>query len=326
MKSIYLALMGLCVLIISCNKNDNNNENPPANTRDWFGLKTVVYTSYANGSIYNNSDSTEITIDSANNKVVFRSYGIQNIYKDTSVETFTYDGQNKLVLYEKVSNYDRLYISRMQFIRDASGKVVKILSGYKNGLMATSEGSVKYDKRGDTTFVTYLDSTLKHPEKYTDAQDFYQVGIVNDRVVYEKTYSNWSPAGRLDSSQIKYDYDAAGNITTSTYQWNDWTPRITTYQHGTETPKELQKFMEQWATDLLWFTRSKLFGFRLTLATVDTYKGNVLLSEKAGNTTIYSYTNTFDAKGNLASVNWKQTIGMVSPTTYNITEKYYYHP
>src|SRR5689334_19002135 len=116
MKSIYLALMGLFLLVISCNKNDDdNNDNPPANsnTRDWFKLKTVVYSSIANGSSYNNSDSTEIVIDSVNNKIVFRSYGIQGVNKDTSVETYTYDGQNKLVLYEKISNYNRLYISRM---------------------------------------------------------------------------------------------------------------------------------------------------------------------------------------------------------------------
>lgn len=333
MKHLYLALMGLSVFFISCNKNDDNNDdnndNPPANSRDWFKLKTFMSSStYNNGSKYYYRDSTEITIDSANNKLVFRNYGSRTtsgnaIYSDSSVETYTYDGQNKLALYEKVSNYDRLYISRMEFVRDASGKLIKVLSAYKNGLMPTSEGTVKYDKRGDTTLVTFLDSARKHPDIYRDAQDFFQAGIVNDKVVYYKDYG-WAP-GYLDSTQTKYEYDAAGNLTTETYQYSNSTPVAYTYQRGSETPKELQKFLSQWAGDLFWFSRYKLFGFRWYLETVNANTGNVLLAKKQGNTTVTAYTNTFDTGANLGSVAWQAYAGsFYGIMTY--TERYYYRP
>lgn len=331
MKRICWAFFTLSVLIISCNKNDDNNDdnNPPANTRDWFKFKTFMYSSsYSNGSKYYNRDSTEITIDSTNNKLVFRNYSSRTtsgnaIYSDSSVETYTYDGQNKLVLYEKTSNYDQLYINRMEFVRDASGKLVKVLSAYKNGLMSTSEGTVSYDKRGDTTFVTFLDSTRKHKDIYRDAQDFYQAGIVNDRVVYYKSYG-WAP-GYLDSAQTKYEYDAAGNLTTETYQYNNNTPTVYTYQRGTETPKELQKFLSQWANDLLWFRRYKLFDFGYYFETVNAYTGNVLLTKKQGSSTVRSYTNTFDANANLGSVAWQAYAGSFYGTM-SYTEKYFYRP
>lgn len=330
MKSIYWALFGLFVTLVSCNKNDDNNDNPPPVTRDWFKLKTLLYSSqYSDGSYYYR-DSTEIIIDSPNNKIVFRGYGLKSngaggFYKDTSVETYTYDNQNRLVLYEHTDNYDRLFISRMEFVRDAEGKMVKVLSGYKNGLMATSEGSVKYDKRGDTTFVTYIDSSLKHPQGYSDAQDYYTIGLVKDKLVFYKYYSLATP-GKLDSSLTTYEYDAAGSLIFEYYKSGNNAPVVYAYERSGESAKELQKFMAQWSGDLIWFFRSKLFFFTENLATVDGMSATLLKAKKLGSTTIESYTNSFDASGNLASVTWQTTIGSSSPVTYNQTEKYFYRP
>jgi hypothetical protein len=323
MKRIYWALVGLFVITISCNKNDNN-DNPPGNTREWFKLKSIVYASQDNTSSRVYRDSTEIAIDSVNNKIIFRTIEGTTGNVDTSTETFTYNSSNQLILYEQVDTYDQLYISRMEFVRDADGKVTKVLSQYKDGLKASSEGLVKYDKRGDTTFVTFIDSTQKHRYSYTDAKDFYQMGLVNDKVVYYKIYSMSS--GKLDSNQTRYEYDAAGNLTTETYQYRNTTPVVYTYQRGSETPKELQKFLSQWAGDLIWFTRSKLFGFAWQLPTVSTFKGNVLLSKKQGNTIVESYTNTFDANGNLGSVTWQEADYGSPSTIYTYREKYFYHP
>ena len=326
MKSIYLALMGLCCVIISCNKNDDNNDNPPANTREWFKLKTKLYSSVQNNGSRVYKDSTEIVIDSANNKLVFKSYSNNsNLYIDTTIETFTYNSQNQLVLYEHVDTYDQLYITRMEFVRDADGKVTKVLSQYKDGKMASSEGLVKYDKRGDTTFVTFIDSTQKHKNGYSDARDFYITGLVNDKVVYYKEYSTAS--AKLDSSQTRYEYDAAGSLITETYQYRNTTPVVYTYQRGAETPKELQKFLTQWAGDLMWFHRSKLFGFGWYLLTVSAPTGNVMLSKKQGSTVLNTYTNAFDGAGNLGSVSYIYTEnGSTIPDTYTFTEKYRYRP
>jgi hypothetical protein len=244
---------------------------------------------------------------------------------DTSLETFTYNSQNQLVLYEKVDTYDYLYINRMEFVRDGNGKVTKVLSDYGHGLKPTSEGLVNYDKRGDTTFITFIDSTAKHPQGYPDAQDFYLVGLVNDKVVYYKSYGMQTP-GKLDSTLYKYEYDAAGNITTETYQIRANPPVVYTYQRGSETPKELQKFLSQWAGDLLWFRRAKLFNFSGHLATVNTVAGNVLASKKQGSAIITSYTNAFDINGNLGLVVWQATSGGSVPTTNTYLERYTYRP
>lgn len=325
MKSIYLALMGLCVLLISCNKNDDNNDNPPANTRDWFKLKTRLYSSVQQQGGRISKDSTEIIIDSANNKIVLKSYSNNsNQYIDTTIETYSYNSQNQLILYEHTDTYKQLFITRMEFVRDADGKVSKVLSQYHDGKMASSEGLVKYDKRGDTTFVTFNDSTQKHKNGYSDARDFYQTGVVNNKIVYYKDYS-WAP-GKLDSTQTWYEYDAAGNITTEKYQYRNTTPVTYTYQYGGETPKELQKFLSQWANDLLWFHRSKLFGFGWYFQTVSSYTGNVLLAKKQGNATLNAYTNTFDAAANLGSVTWQYADSPAPYDTYTMTEKYYYRP
>ncbi|HEX6431453.1 MAG TPA: hypothetical protein VF008_27365 [Niastella sp.] len=326
MKCIYCVLFSLFVLFISCNKNDDNNDNPPLATREWFKLKTLLYTSqYSSNGSYYYRDSTEIVIDSANNKIFFREIEGTSSGMDTSLETFTYNSKNQLVLYEKVDTYDYLYISRMEFVRDASGQVTKVLSGYGHGLKPSSEGLVNYDKRGDTTFITYIDSARKHPQGYSDAQDFYQVGLVSDKVVYYKSYSMSTP-GKLDSTLYKYEYDAAGNVTTESSQYRTNPPVVYTYQRGSETPKELQKFLSQWAGDLLWFRRSKLFSFSGHLATVNTVAGNVLVSKKQGSTITASYTNAFDANGNLGSVTWQSTSGGSVPTNYINTEKYLYRP
>jgi hypothetical protein len=325
MKSIYCVLFSLFVLFVSCNKHDNDNDNPPPESRGWFKLKTLQYSSqYSNGN-YSYRDSTEIVIDSANNRIFFRTIEGPPSNMDTSLETFTYNSQNQLVLYEKVDTYDYLYINRMEFVRDGNGKVTKVLSDYGHGLKPTSEGLVNYDKRGDTTFITFIDSTAKHPQGYPDAQDFYLVGLVNDKVVYYKSYGMQTP-GKLDSTLYKYEYDAAGNITTETYQIRANPPVVYTYQRGSETPKELQKFLSQWAGDLLWFRRAKLFNFSGHLATVNTVAGNVLASKKQGSAIITSYTNAFDINGNLGLVVWQATSGGSVPTTNTYLERYTYRP
>jgi YD repeat-containing protein len=321
MKSNFLYLGSLIgILLFSCNKSDNDNNNPPAPARDWFKLKTVLYNSLYNGSP-NSNDSTSIEIDSTNNKIVFKQYGSNSSGKDTSVETYTYNSNYQLVLYEHVDTYDRLYISRMEFVRDANGQLTKVLSGYKNGLMANSEGSVKYDKRGDTTFITYLDSAKKHPQGYPDAQDFYQVALLNNKVVYQKDLAIKSTGS--DSSINKFEYDAAGNLISDTYQYGKSTPVVYTYQRGSEVPAALQKFITQWAGDLVWFNRTKLFGFMYYIGYDRYIAGNVVQSVKKNNAAYISFTNGFDANGNLNKISYQSTGGS---TTVTYTQQFRYRP
>lgn len=315
MKRSYFFLFSLIgLLLLSCNKSDNNDDNPPAPAREWFKLKTIIGNTLRDGSYYS-KDSTSIIIDSTNNKIIFKRYASY-----PSTETYTYNSNYKLELYEKVSTYDRLYISRMQFVRNADGQLTKVLSEYKNSLLASSEGTFKYDKRGDTTFITFLDSAQKHPQGYPDAQDFYQVGFLNDRVVSRRVYPIKS-TGNPDSSVTKYEYDASGGLISSTYQAKA-TPVVYTYQRESQAAKELQKFMAQWGGDVVWFSRAKLFSFLGNIGDDDEYlMGNVLQSIKRNNVAYRTYTNEFDFIGNLKKTSFQNT---TLTATYTMIDEYRY--
>lgn len=306
---------------MSCNKNNDNN--PASTGRDWFKLKTVLGSSLYNGTTLTHSDSTSIEIDSFHNKIILKEYSTNSGSKDTSIETYTYDNSYKLVLYEHVDTYNYLYISRMEFVRDANGQVIKVLSGYKNSLLANSEGTCKYEKRGDTTLITYLDSTKKHTQGYPDAQDYYQVALLNDKIAYYKSFVIKS-AGYLDTSVVKLEYDASGSLIADTEQYGRSTPVVYTYQRGSESPKELQKFVAQLAGDLIWFNRTKLFSFSYIVNYSYALTGNVLQSIKKDNAGYLSFTNGFDGSGNLSSVSYQTTTG--SGAKYTIIDQYKYRP
>jgi hypothetical protein len=212
----------------------------------------------------------------------------------------------------------------MEFVRDANGPITKVLSGYKNSLMATSEGTCKYEKRGDTTLITYLDSAKKHTQNYPDAQDYYQVALLNDKIAYYKNFVIKS-AGQLDTSVVKFEYDASGSLIADTEQYGKSTPVAYTYQRGSESPKELQKFIGQLAGDMIWFNRAKLFSFSYVVSYSYVLTGNVLQSIKKDNAAYLSFTNGFDGNGNLSSVLYVTTAGTAS-TKYTNIDQYKYRP
>ncbi|OQP38861.1 hypothetical protein A4H97_19320 [Niastella yeongjuensis] len=326
---VFASLM--CLVLFSCHKSglsDNDNTNPndtiPAD-RTWFKLKTIVSSRVSATNSYYAKDSMEISIDSVNRKVICKDYNSSTYTRDTATTTFTYNSNYQLALYENVTSYRGFDISRMEFVRDASGQVAKVISGYKNGLVATSEGSVKYDKRGDTTFITYLDSVKKNPGYY-DGQDYFQVALVGGKPVFKKYFP--IPNAEPDSIIDKYEYDASGNLATTTEILNQRVPEIYTYQRSGETPKELQKFMAQWIGDLFWYSRAKQFFPFITIGT-ESYEGyilgNVVQTIKKDNVVLITYTNTFDASGNLTSISyqgiWEPHIGI-----YTTAQRYYYRP
>jgi hypothetical protein len=300
MTRFMMAVLGfLILLIVSCKKDNSNSPNNPTPPRDYSKLKTFKSNITQRGSVVY-SDSTSIKIDSVNNKIIVTTIDGS---KDTSVATYTYNSNNQLVLYEQNSNYYSLYISKMQFIRDANGQLSQVLSEYKHGLMATSTGVCKYDKRGDTTFITFIDSTQKHPYGYPDANDYYQVGVSGGQLVYQKWFSKGS-GGKLDSSVYRFSYYSTGNLTTLTYQYDANPSTVYTYQRGSQSPRELQKFVALLGGDIVWFQRSKLFnlldfpdGNYFTL-------GSVVQSLTKNNASYLTYTNEFDASNNLKKMTY----------------------
>ena len=274
MKTSYCILFSfLFVLFGSCHKPDDNNDviapPPPPQTWEWFKLMRVErITKLPNSYQEYHRDSIEIALDSVRNKIVFRKYSFHfngiNYDKDTSVETFTYNSGHQLVLYEHNDSDDQLFISRMEFVRNPEGEVTKVLSQYNNGLMAGSEGIVTYRKFLNTIFITYVDSSRKHRLGYSDAQDYYQVGVVRNKVVYRTDYS-MATSGKMDSAQLKIVYDTNGNKVKSTSQYNNNSPVSSTFKWSGlpnfSQKKQLQRFLTQWAGDLHWFTRAKLFDF-----------------------------------------------------------------
>ena len=299
MTRLIMAVSGfLVLLIVGCKKDGSNSPNNPTTTpRNYSKLKTFKTSITQRGSLMYN-DSISIKIDSVNNKIIITAI---DGTKDTSVITYTYNSNNQLVLYEQTSNYNSLYISKMQFVRDANGQLSKVESEYKNGLMATSEGVCRYDKRGDTTFVTFIDSTQKHPYGYPDGNDYYQVGLYNNKLVFQKWYSKGN-GGKLDSTVYRFSYDASGNLTTLTYQYDASPSSVLNYQRGSLAPTELQKFVAQLGGDIVWFQRSKLFslldfpgGNYFTL-------GNVVQTITKNNASYLTYTNEFDASNNVKKI------------------------
>lgn len=104
-------------------------------------------------------------------------------------------------------------------------------------MMTSSEGICKYDIRGDTTLITFMDSARKHRYGYSDAQDYYQVALLNNNMVWfrrsklinylqEIGYTNAIVGNALQS--IKKDnvaflsftngFDMSGNLNSITYQ------------------------------------------------------------------------------------------------------------
>jgi hypothetical protein len=327
---LFAGLMSL--LLFSCHKNgpDNNNNtsntdttgnindtiNPPAH--NWFKLKTIISnTKYLNSTL-TKQDSTDITLDSVNKKITIKRYNVFSSYKDTTIETYAYNSNYQLTTYECTKNSSQLYISYMNFVRDANGQVTKVLSGYKNGLIALSEGAVKYDKRGDTTFITYLDSTRKDPQYYT-GRDFYTVALLNGKLIANTDFPVKDKS--TDTVLEKYEYDASGNLVTYTEKYGNTAPRITTYQRGSQAPQELQKFFAQWMGDLFWFSRAKYFFPLQKIGYYGCILGNAVQSMNVENVVV-PYTNTFDANGNLTSLSRVGPYdGLGSPT---VTEQYRY--
>src|SRR5689334_14884789 len=150
MRSCFLFFSLFCVFVISCRKDHHNDPQPSAPA--WFTLKHIVTTTTENDN-YRSRDSVAIEVDSVNNKIIFRKYEGLASASPVSTETYTYDSNRQLILFEKKDLQDIYSITRLEFVRDAYGRVVKVLSDYNRGLMARSEGAVTYDKRGDTTFI-----------------------------------------------------------------------------------------------------------------------------------------------------------------------------
>jgi hypothetical protein len=325
---LFISLISL--LLFSCHKSSPGNNdkdttgeindtiNPPA--RNWFKLKTILSTTKYPNSTLTKQDSTEIILDSVNRKITTKRYRKFSGSLDTVITTYSYNSNYQLVLYECTTNYTSLYISSMIFERGANGQVTKVLSAYKNSPVALSEGTVKYDKRGDTTFITYLDSTRKDPQYYI-GRDFYTVAILNGKVIANTDFPVTGKS--TDTTLEKYEYDASGNLVTYTEKYGKSAPGITTYQRGNQQQLELQRFFDQWIGDLFWFSRAKWFFPFQQIGYYGYILGNTLQSMKVENVVV-PFTNTFDANGNLTShTRVGPYDGLGTPT---ITEQYRYRP
>jgi len=299
MNRNFLILAGFISLLLfsSCHKSNDSNPTDPPVSHTWFKLKTITDNAKYPNSSFINQDSTEIVLDSVNRKITLKYYSKFSSYLDTVITTYTYNSNYQLVSYESTASYKDMYISSMIFVRDATGQVTKVQSAYKNGLIATSEGAVKYDKRGDTTFVTYLDSVRKDPQYY-DGRDFYTVALLNGKLI---TNTDLPIKGKsTDTVLSKYEYDASGSLVTYSEKYGNSAPRITTYQRGSQAPQELQQFFAQWIGDLFWFSRAKSFFPLQQIGYYGYILGNTVQSMNVENVVI-PFTNTFDANGNLTS-------------------------
>jgi hypothetical protein len=291
MRNYLLLFCIFCVLIISCKKNGNDDPQLPAPS--WFTLKNIVTTATEYGTL-RSRDSIDIQIDSMKNKITFQKFTLQVPDRPRLTETYTYNSDSQLVLFESPNTDIANGITRMEFVRDANGRVVKVLSNYNRGPVFSTEGTVTYDKNGDTTFITYIDTAFQDFPNFNFGKDYYRVGLVNNRVVYKKTY--YFPMltqGEIDTFERKYIYDAAGNLTAELPLDATNPGSGFTYQYGSGTPRELQKFMAQLSGDLFWFKRPVVMvNFTERLKSVRSARGNELTVDGVR---YESYTNALTA-------------------------------
>ena len=330
----YLFISLVFILFVSCGKKDKIDDKPPTPTPEapatweWFKLTGVERISlFQNSYTHRLRDSIEIELNTAKNEIVLRkntfSHNGTGYDRNTSVETFTYNSNHQLVLYQHTNSYNDFSIARMEFVRNANGEVEKVLSQYKNGLVAASEGIVKYKRSLGATTITYIDSTSKRSGGNSDAQDHYEVKLVNGRVVARTSFT--------DLLQTNYEYDTSGNKIKAITKHNNDAPVVTTWR-WTEHPnpnetKQLQRFLTQWMGDLHWFTRSKQFDFA-EFINVSPATGKALWESETNNISTIGFGGSQHTKGH-DGFRWGKRPGTMNGgmyDSYTYFEDYYYRP
>jgi YD repeat-containing protein len=287
MNRSYLFLIGLSILFIfSCRKNHSGNETLPKPTIEFSKLKKITKTSqyrYLKDILV----SYEITTDSINNKIIVKT--IQG--KDTVTGTYNYNSNNQLELYEATAPKRTFYLTRMNFMRNGSGQLIKVLSEYyNNGITEKSEGICQYTKVQDTSFVTFIDTANKQAP---GVKEMYSIGLVNNRIVS-------SIAG---SNRTDFTYDSSGNLI-SYAQTQGASPAVVSIQiRSSRSPKEIKKFFDCLGSDIPWFSRYSDYGFIDVQNTLPSYylMGNAL-EDMQRESTPWKYYNEFDSVGNLKKI------------------------
>lgn len=277
----------IILFIFSCKKD--HSETPPEPEVGYSKLKKITTTSNERGGTTVNI--YEIEIDSINNKIFTKNYFNNS---DTLFAAFTYNSHDQLELYEAKGGNTRIYLTRMEFIRDANGQLTKVLSEYNNkGIVEKSEGICQYEKNRDTTFVTFIDSSNK---RYSDEIDWYQAGLIKNRIVYYKEFGN--RGAYINRSY--FSYDAANNL----IKVND-----RNFYRGSQSPKEIQKFFNRLGGDIMWFRRQGQFRFMNFLTSIGNdyyFLGNVM-ERQTGDFYTLIFSNEFDGLGNLKKLKYNTT-------------------
>lgn len=325
-----LLVSALALAVVACTKtsSDTSEANPDPTTptnpetptnpttpaRNYFKLKTIKYRALSGSQVANNN-TTSISIDSTNNKITLNKY--DSLTSIRIIETYTYNDNNQLTLFESSRSNNVFYISRMEFVRNNNGELTSVNSTYKNGLVATSTGTVKYEKKQDTTFITFSDATQKVADDGTSANDYTITAIVNNKIVYRKTdISNHS-----DYTFYSYGYDVTGNLTDITAGTSKAANGTTYYLRGTRAATEIQKYISFMGGGIPWFTRVGISA-GWDLSSYPQFAGNTLESIVAQNITSLAFTNEYDVNGNLVKAT-SYTPGAPAPA-FIVTSSYEY--
>lgn len=294
----------ICALSFSCQKEpdvdlpDAPPPPPPPSGREFSKLKSITY----RDRFY--EDSTCFRYDTANNKIRRIVY-FPLIPGDSASMIYSYNDKNQLVTYEYLVNpnsvFDRPYadVVKMQFIRNSSGQLEKVLSTYREAKIQQSEGIARYTKNGDTTFITFIDSLPKSLDPaYYDLVDHYRVGLKNNRVVT----IDFIPVSTFPGYDEKdfFTYNASGALI-STKWTSPGSEFMTTYERGSIAATELQKFMARLSGDLYWFFRTKNFNFEYLVGDRYFLHGPSPLKSTTG-TSIITFLNEYNSGGQLVKV------------------------
>lgn len=227
LKRILFLLVLLTGLCVSCNKDLPQNEPQPPLGSDTTKILTLMDYDYKNGSIYDSTVQTLISIKTQD----FTKYIITKTYPSEPGDTVstTYKLNTKGQLLEVAYFEDRQpgYSEKDTYIW-AGDNVVKIVSESSDGEKTTY--NITYTDAGDNIRISYTefpqpygaDTTFNGTEieSYSvgrsafivSKSDFKPLGIESEFYSYEKRYAGKPAHVSWDTSRIKFILSSTGDL------------------------------------------------------------------------------------------------------------------
>lgn len=131
------------------------------------------------------------------------------------VTNYTYDANNRLAEIKIISSATDQYAEK--FFRDGSGKLDSITtSGNSDGIVSTSTSSFFYDA-GGKLYLSFARIHSSGSQDRTDSSVYSYAGSLLQKRTDYRSFDGGNTYGLL--TEVNFEFDAAGNITKSIFDW-----------------------------------------------------------------------------------------------------------